>query len=400
MLNLVKEVTDMRFQKLTQFLDSLDETFGLPSIDCQITHGNEIVYRHSAGYADAAKTRPVEPDTLYYLYSATKVITVTAAMQLIEAGRLHLEDRLDQYLPEFANLHYAPDFVIGAQPVCWPTRKDRLLPAQNPIRILDLFRMTAGLSYDTASEEIQTLCRQTNGQATTREMISALARMPLLYEPGTRWVYSLAHDVLAAVVEVISGQSFENYLRQHIFDPLEIQDMYFTLNKAQTARLCTQYMTDPETHVIHPVDSINHYRLSDAYQSGGAGLVATVDAYSRFIQAMSNEGIGVSGQRILTRASIDEMRLNRLNAPMLEDFAGIHKVGYGYGLGVRTLLAGSASKSPVGEFGWDGAAGAYVLIDIDNHLSIFVAEHVLSFPQSYDEIHPAIRDLTYEAILG
>lgn len=390
----------MSFQKLTRFLDSLDETYGLPSIDCQITHGNEIVYRHSAGYADAAKTRPVTPDTLYYLYSATKVITVTAAMQLIQAGRLHLEDRLDQYLPEFSNPLYAPDFVIGAQPVCWPTRKDRLLPAQNPIRILDLFRMTAGLSYDTMSEEIQTLCRQTGGQATTREMMSAIAQMPLLYEPGTRWVYSLSHDVLAAVVEVIAGQSFDDYLRQNIFDPLGIQDMHFSLNEAQSARLCTQYMADPETHAIQPVRSVNHYRLSDAYQSGGAGLIATVDAYSRFVQAMSNEGVGVTGQRILTRASIDELRQNRLNAQMLQDFTGIHKVGYGYGLGVRTLLEGSTSKSPVGEFGWDGAAGSYTLIDVENHLSIFVAEHVLSFPQSYDEIHPVIRDLAYEIVLG
>jgi len=390
----------MDFQKLTRYLHSLDETYGLPSIDCQITQGNSIVYRHSTGFADLEKTRPVTPETLYYLYSATKVITVTAAMQLVEAGKLHLEDRLDQYLPEFADMVYAPDFVIGAQPVCWPTRRDKLLPAHNPITILDLFRMTAGLSYNTDAEEIQTLREQTGGQAGNREMMTAIARMPLLYEPGTRWVYSLSHDVLAAVVEVISGMPFGDYLRRYLFDPLEIEDMYFSLTAEQGKRLCAQYAGDPDTHVIQPTPCVNRYRLSDTYQSGGAGLIATVDAYSRFVQALSNDGVGVTGRRILSRASIDELRKDRLNQQMFKDFTNISKVGYGYGLGVRTLLDGSTSKSPVGEFGWDGAAGAYALVDVDHHISIFLAEHVLSFPDSYSTIHPTVRDLAYEALLG
>ena len=147
---------------------------------------------HGSGYSDVAKTKPVAPDDLYYLYSATKVITVTAAMQLCEQGKLNLYETLDTYLPEFSEMFYADGFQLKPWPVRWPTRQDHLCKAKNPIRILDLFRMTSGMSYDIESAEIQAVRRAGNGG--TLQMVNAFARMPLLCEPGTRWVYSLSHE--------------------------------------------------------------------------------------------------------------------------------------------------------------------------------------------------------------
>ncbi|HNW86927.1 MAG TPA: serine hydrolase domain-containing protein [Candidatus Limiplasma sp.] len=388
----------MNFDPLSRYLDSLSESYGIPAADCKVTLGYETVYRHSTGYADAAQTRPVAPTDMYYVYSCSKVMTVTAAMQLCEQGRLSLNDRLDRYLPEFAQMEIAADFPVGKQPVRWPTRKDRLVKAKNPIRILDLFCMTAGFSYDIESAEIQTLRQKSDNHATTREMMAAIARMPLLYEPGTRWLYSLAHDVLGAVIEVVSGETLGEYMQNHLFSPLEMEDIGFTVTPERKARLSAQYAGDPATQQIKPFPLENHYRFSDRYESGGAGILCTVDAYSRFVEAMSNGGVGANGKRILTMASIDELRKNRLDSRMTADFSGINKTGYGYGLGVRTLLDPSVSRSPAGEFGWDGAAGAYALIDTEHRLGIFYAEHVLSFEENYQSIHPTIRDLVYDAL--
>ena len=390
----------MNFDRLTCYLDSLEATYGIPAVDCKITKGYETIYRHSVGFANEEKTRPVSATDLYYVYSCTKVITVTAAMQLCEQGKLSLNDRVDAYLPEFSELAYAPDFPIGVQPVRWPTCDDRLARVQTPIRILDLFRMTAGLGYDTASREILAQKAESDNLATTRQMMAAIANTPLVCEPGSRWVYSLAHDVLGGVIEVVSGEKLGEYMHRHIFAPLGIEDMHFTLNEDRRARLCAQYCADPTTQSIAPMPPTNRYRLTDAYESGGAGLISTVDAYSRFVEAMANGGVGATGQRILGMDSINELRKNRLEGQMLADFTSGSKVGYGYGLGVRTLMDKAASQSPIGEFGWDGAAGAYALIDPENRIGIFFAEHVFSFGENYRIIHPTLRDLAYEAILS
>lgn len=390
----------MNFDALTRFLDSVRGRYGIPALDCIVNHGYRTVYRHAAGFSDAAGMRPVGPHDLYWVYSATKVMTVTAVMQLIEHGRLRLEDELARYLPAFGDMYVAQGFTVEKSPARWPTRRDALRRASTPIRVADLMSMTAGFSYDVDSEEIQAANAAAGGRATTRQMMDALARMPLICEPGTRWAYSLSHDVLAGLVEVVSGLTFGEYLRRYLFSPLGISEAYFDLNEERLARLSAQYRADDATGAIRPVPPVNRYRLSERYESGGAGLICTAEAYAAFVRAMSNGGVNEEGHRILTMASIDALRKNRLDARLLPDFAEMNKRGYGYGLGVRTLMDANASRSPVGEFGWDGAAGAYALMDPENRIGIFFAEHVLSFPQNYREIHPRLRDLVYEALLG
>ncbi len=387
----------MNFSKLTEYLNTLEARYGVHGLDCKILHEHEPVYRYMTGYSNYALTKPVSERDLYDVYSCTKIVTMAAVMQLVEQGRLGLDDLIADYLPEYANMMVATDFRIGEWPFAWPTLSSPLTPAKHQIHIHELMSMTAGLSYDVFSEPIHKMQQESGNQATTREVAKAIAAMPLIAEPGTRFSYGLGHDVLAAVVELIGGEPFAQHVKRHLFDPLGATDMYFHTPGSEKSRLSAQYRMDFQTGVISPNNDMI-FRLSDRHDSGGAGLTCTVDSYSLVLDALANGGVGASGLRILRLESIAAMQQNRLNEQQLLDFRKTGKIGYGYGLGVRTLMDASCAKSPVGEFGWDGAAGGYALIDPKNHVSIFYTHEIVGMIAAYNEIHPTIRDLAYEAM--
>lgn len=391
----------MNFDKLTEYIDSLNKEYGIPAADCKITKGHEVVYRHMIGYSDFENTTPINKDTVFRLFSATKIVTMTALMQQIERGKIRLYDEVRDYLPEFDRMKVVDEFKFDF-PIRWPKSTDKCHYAHNTIRIIDLMSMTAGLSYDTASIELKDIRQESNNQASTREVIAAIAKMPLAYEPRTRYSYSLGHDVLAAVVEVVSGQKYSEYLKENIFEPLGIRDFYFHWegDKGLSDRICAMYMGVFGTDQIQPDDGImsGSFKITSNYESGGAGLAGTVDAYSTFIDALCNGGVGANGTRILSDETVKMFAIPYTRGQLSEDFAIAGKIGYEYGLGVRVLVDDKVSKSPIGEFGWDGAAGAYALVDPINNISIFYAQHIIGFPKVYHEIHPKIRDLVYECI--
>ena len=393
---LAQEEINMGFEKLTAYLDSLEERYGVPGADLQITRGYETIYRHRVGWSDYEKTRPVSPEDVYDIYSGSKPVTMVGIMQLVERGLLSLDDRLDRYLPEFGQMKYATDYEIGGFPFHWPTAASPLAEAKRPMLIHDLMSMTAGLSYDLNAAPIRRVLAQ-DPAAGTRALVAAMAEMPLLYEPGTRYTYSLGHDVLAAVAEVVTGQRFADYIRENVFEPLGIKRMYSHVPEQEKPHLAAQYAQDPATGAIRP-DRSMVFRLSPNYDSGGAGLCVSVEEYGKLTAALANGGMGATGRRILRPESIDELRRNRLDGQQLRDFRLDGHEGYGYGLGVRTLIDPETSKSPLGEFGWDGAAGCYILVDPKNRIGLFYAQEVLGMLAAYREIHPAIRDLSYEAL--
>ncbi len=387
----------MDFTKLTAYLDSLDERYGVKGLDIKITRDHETVYRHMAGHSDYAAHSPVSDKDLYNIYSGSKVITMVGIMKLIEDGKIGLYDELSRYFPQFASMRVATDFEPGKWPIVWPTQSSPTVSVQNPILIHDMMSMTAGFSYDTDAEPIRAAVQRTGGHGTTREIVAAMAKMPLLFEPGTRWSYALSHDILAAVAEEVTGTSFGEFMRKAVFEPLGMEDVFYQVPKSEEHRLSAQYACDFTTGAIKP-DSSMIYRFTDRYESGGAGLTVTVDAYSKVIDALACGGVGANGTRILRPSSIETLSKNWLNDVQLQDFQKTGKDGYGYGLGVRTLLDASRSRSPAGEFGWDGAAGCYALVDPVNHISIFYVHEILGMLTAYSEIHPAIRDLAYEAM--
>ena len=373
----------MNFSKLNQFLEELPAR-GFPACEMAITLEGETVYRNTIGYSDAKGMKPVSPSDLYWIFSATKIVTCTAAMRLVEEGRIHLEDPVSKYLPEFESM------VIR--------NKDKtIVPAKNTVTILHLFTMSAGLNYGIRTPA---LLEAKEKNASTLETVRAIASEPLDFEPGTRYSYSLCHDVLAAVVEVVSGMPFSAYLKQYVFDPLGIRDMGFLPSEEQAKRFSTLYTYSTSTMRSREIPCVNPYRLTDRYESGGAGLFASVDEYTKIITALALGGTTKDGYRLLKPETVRMMQENRLPTEALRGFAITKHFGYGFGLCGRAHMDPfiSFSRSPVGEFGWDSAGNAYVLIDPKNKLALFFGAHILDCQYGYYVIHPRLRDLTYEAL--
>lgn len=368
---------------LADYLDSLEEN-GIPGCDCVIYHEHKPVFRHITGYADSGKTKPLTDANTYWLFSASKLITCTAVMQLVEKGKLSLDAPVYDYLPEYKNLKVGNGSVIE--------------PAKNILTIRHLLSMQSGLNYKLEAPSILKVLKDTNNEATTRQIIEALANEPLDFEPGTHFQYSLSHDVLGAVIEAVTKQKFGEYLDENILKPLGMKNTGFELTPDRKANMSEQFEYDMDTKTSKPMSLHNCYALSSKYESGGAGLISTSDDYILFLDAMCNDGVSADGYRVLTRESIDMMRKDQLHDISKKDFDNFGRIGYSYGLGGRTLIEKEKSgvRSPLGEFGWDGAAGAYALIDVQNHLAIFYVQHVRGCGYAYDVIHPKLRDLTYE----
>lgn len=386
----------MGFEKVRAYIDSLEASYGVPGVDVIVMKDHEVVFRHQAGHRDHDKTVPVDGTELYDIYSATKVITMTAVMQLVEKGILDLEDDVIKYLPAFAGARVFDNYEFKPFPAPMPQREDPTRPVVGPIKLWHLMSMTAGLTYDMGHPLLQEAAK--NGVPTVKAM-DAIAKMPLLFDPGQHYSYSLGHDVMAAVVEVASGERFADYLDNHIFKPLGITRMTMHPTEEEKAQLAYQWMCDFQTGEVKPAPQGNIYRLSDNYDSGGAGITSDVESYCKVMDALACGGVGLTGERILSQESIRILSTARLNEKQLEEF-GRGPMGYSYALGVRTLIHKKIARSAIGEFGWDGAAGAFSLADPENHVSLYYAQQVLGMVKSYFEIHPTLRDLVYEALEG
>lgn len=374
----------MDFSRLTAYIDTLP-TVGVPGCDLAVYRDHEQIYRHAAGHRDAEGTQPMRGDETYCLYSCTKVFTTCAAMQLIERGLMNLDDPVADYLPAYAHLTVKDG--------------DGVRPAKRVMTVRHLMSMQSGLDYVLDSPALRRAIAELGPDATTRQLVEAKAGDPLLFEPGTDFMYSLSHDALAAVSEVVSGLRFGEYLKQNIFDPLGLHTVGFRLSEADQARLCAQYLFDPEQNrpVLQHGD-INNYRLTPNYESGGAGLYSDVKDYITFADALASGG-SRDGVRLLSPEMMQLWSANQLGPVARRSFDAWNRRGYSYALGVRTRVDTSiAGRGQIGEFGWDGAAGAWAMIDPVNHLSAYFAMHVRSYGYSYDVIHPTIRDLIYRGL--
>ena len=373
----------MNFAKLDAFLDQLPAC-GIPQSDLIVTRDGKTVYRHGSGFSDAAGTKPVSPRDLYWIYSTTKVITCIAAMRLVEEGKLHLDDLVSQYIPAFAD-------VMVLQ------KDGSLAPAQTPVTILHLFTMTSGMNYDKDTEAVR---QAVEAGESTVGIVSAMAKTPLRFEPGTRYLYSLSHDALGAVVEVVSGMRFSDYLKQLLFDPLGITDMGFFPNEEQRSRIAAQYTYRNAFGTVTQIPNTYTGHICDRYESGGGGLFASVDEYGKIISVIACGGTAKDGYPILKPETIRMMRKNYLCDAAMDDFVGKRLFGYGWGLCGRVHLNPllSRSLSPVGEFGWDSAANAFTWIDTENRIAAFYGCHVQKCSFGSRVVHPTLRNLVYEGL--
>ena len=374
----------MDFKKLDKFIDGMPAR-GLPMFDLAVSYKGETVYRHMSGYSDEALTKPTSENDVYWIFSNTKVMTCICAMRLLEEGKIALEDKLSKYIPEFETM-----FVKN--------QDGSITPAKNDITLLHLFTMTAGLDYNLNTSPIK---EAVAAGGHTLEVARAISKMPLGFEPGTRYRYSLCHDVLAAVVEVASGERFADYADKYVFKPLGMKDTGFRPNEEQASRISAMYNYHGGLNKAIPTESTNkYYALSDNYDSGGAGLFSTVGDYLKMLTAVALGGTSKDGYRLLSPESVAMMGKNFLCDDARKDFSGTRCAGYGWGLCGRAHIdpVVSLSKSSVGEFGWDGAAGALSMMDSEKQVAIYLGTHVKGCQYVYHRIHPEIINMVYEAL--
>ena len=371
----------MNFEPLRALMETLVAE-GVPGCELAVCRGHKVLFHECAGFSDAARLRPATPFDRYLLYSCTKPVTAAAAMRAMEEGLFELEQPVADILPAYKDAYLLKD---GA----------RVKP-ENAMTIRHLMTMSAGLNYNFDRESIRRANERHDGCATTVEIAEALVEDPLDFEPGARFQYSLCHDVLAAVIEKASGMTFRDYVKTRILDPLGMTDTDFDTTGAPRA-LSALYSWDGENKRVVLQSSKNNFVLSPAYYSGGAGLCATARDYAAFADAMACGGMGKSGARVLKDASIERMRAERLSSfSAIQKFSCTCGSDYGYGLGVRTRSRfDHGAVSALGEFGWDGAAGADILIDPVHRLSMVYVQHVLGWPNMLGAVHLQLRDVLY-----
>ena len=384
----------MNFEYMKNFMDSLTEWI-IPGNSVVIYKDGKKVFEYSSGYSDLEKKIKKTGEEQLYIYSCSKVATVTAALQLYEQGKFLLSDPLYEYLPEFKKM-YVKD-------------GDRIKAAENPIPIRDLFTMTAGLSYATNTPAFEKARKLTDGKMDTRTVIKCLAEEPLLFEPGARWNYSLCHDVLAVLAEVVSGMRFSEYMKKNIFEPLDMNNSYYHapndviispqyIYEIQDTKNIVELQQKEHTSGVVKRAYGNELVFGENYDSGGAGIITTVDDYAKFAAALANSGTGLNNNRILSSATVKLMKTNQLNEAQRKTMNWRRLRGYGYGLGVRTLIdkAESGSNSSIGEIGWGGAAGATIIADTEEKVALFYAHHMLNPQEEYYQ--PRLRNVLYSCL--
>ena len=359
------------FDNIKYILDKSAE-LGIPCSETVVFHDGKEVFHDVRGVRDSVGT-PLAAGERFNVYSCSKPITCAAALMLLEQGKISLDDDVSKYIPAFGSVKVS--------------KNGGLFRAENKIKLHHLFTMTAGLTYDMESAEIQRGKDETNGICPTVKMMDYIAQMPLAFEPGESWNYSICHDVIAAVVEIVSGKRFGEYVNEKIFAPLGMTSATFLLPESEVDSLPEQYLAQPDGTLHSMGKRIHRYKIGSAYESGGAGCVITVRDYIKFLEAMRKE-------KLLSRETLDLMFRDHLNER--QSAACWTARGYGYGLGVRVPDASGRRT----DIGWGGAAGAYLALDEKNGISLYYAQHVLHSPNKNfrkDLIEAAKLDLGFDA---
>jgi CubicO group peptidase (beta-lactamase class C family) len=357
-------------------------------------HG-EVVHFEKAGMADIESAKPMQLDSIFRIYSMTKPITSTAVLMLLEEAKIRLSDPISQYIPAFKEVKVLDNT---------PGSGVKFIPPTREITIHDLLTHTAGLSYGFDDNVyIDELYRKNlwsmmeSGQDVTIEaVIEAVAKLPLAFHPGTMYRYSIATDVLGYMIQVVSGISFDEYLKKHIFEPLGMVDTDFFVPADKVDRFTSTYGPDDQAglKVTDPAAKSNYTRPTH-FPSGGGGLVSTAGDYFQFSQMLLNKG-ELNGIRLLGRKTIDLMTVNHL--PDGIDPFGDHSSGFGLGVSVLMDLGKNSTLGSVGNYGWGGAANTNFWIDPQEELiGILMLQYMPS------DTYPIVMDfhnLTYQALVA
>lgn len=324
-----------------------------------IKEGKEIFY-HEDGFADKEAGLPIKRDSIFRVYSMTKPVTAAAAMILMERGEIELFDAVSKYIPSFKN-----QMVVNG---------DTLVPAERQVTVKDLLSMTSGLVYGgehKAGKDTEALIKEINDRLLgdspmdTVEAMTKLGECALAFQPGTFWEYGTSADVLGAVIEVASGKKFGEFLKEEMFEPLGMNDTGFWVPEEKRCRLVKTYEDNGNgTLRLYNKNNleINHHMDSKpAFESGGGGLVSTIDDYAKFASMLMSKGI-FNGVRILKPKTVEYLVSSTLSAEQqkgLERWFTLSGYSYGNLMRVMTDCSKAGGLGSIGEYGWDGWLGTY-----------------------------------------
>ena len=375
----------------------------IPGASGLIARQGKIAYQETFGMADVEAGKPMKMDTIHRIYSMTKPITSVALMMLYEEGKFQLNDPVAKYLPEFARMQVAieeKDPQTGKSVM-------KTVPARRQITVRDLLRHTAGLTYGVFGDTLvdrEYRKAKILGQLNLAEFVTQLAAIPLLFEPGTRWHYSVSVDVQGRLIEVMSGKPFDQFLQERIFTPLEMNDTAFVVPVGKKERFARLYTITKEGRLAPSPTCSNRQECYDAFPnavpdflssngmlSGGGGLTSTAYDYLRFCQMLLDQGV-FKDKRLLSRKTVQLMSSDHLGA-----IPGMGPgTGFGLGFAVSKAPGEAGMMGSPGEYNWGGAAGTRFWIDPQEKLiGIFMIQIL---PHTGLEYGSEFRVLAYQSI--
>jgi CubicO group peptidase (beta-lactamase class C family) len=352
-------------------------------------HG-KIVYYKSFGMRDPETKDPMEKDDIFRIASMTKALASVATMMLYEEGYFLLDDPISKFIPEFKN----PQVLVKLNPdLTYVSR-----PASKEITIRHLLTHTSGIGYPFIDSDVSALYKKNNipdgfliTNTVLKDAIPALGKMPLLHDPGEKFTYGLNCDVLGYLVEVISGKTFDEFLREELFGPLGMEDACFYLPDEKAGRLVPVY-ANTDKGLKRSDEEGYEYPVKGAksYFSGGAGVSCTILDYAKFMQMMINGG-SYNGHQILGRKTIDLMTMNQLGNLYGDG-------GFGLGFGLVTEATKNIISSSVGNYSWGGYfSTTYWMDPKEDLIGLFFTQMA---PMAYWDIHSKFQVLTYQALIG
>lgn len=380
----------------------------LPNYDVAVLRRGRLAYRRMAGLANVETGAPIREDTIFRIYSMTKPVTAVALMQLFERGHFQLDDPASKFLPEWSGGHRV-----------WVSGEGEGMvtePSQRPINMRDLLSHTAGLTYGASLAALGVPPESPVDQiyidlkiggdmeSTLDQMVERLGRVPLRFQPGQAWMYSIATDVCGAIVERISGQSLGDYLQEHIFGPLGMTDTAFQVPAEKADRFAANYIRT-SNRLLQPIEFPvgMDYHKPPLGPSGGGGLVGTMGDYLRFAGMLAAGG-ALDGVRIIGPRTLKLMGANHLkDGATLAEFStgGLFSesttAGVGFGLGLATVIDPMRAGTPAtADRYWGGAASTYFWFDPAEELAVVFMTQLM--PSNAYDIRRQLKNLVYAAI--
>jgi CubicO group peptidase (beta-lactamase class C family) len=380
-----------RLSRLATFVRKQVDTRKYSGATTLIARHGKIVDWQTFGHRDLEARAPMEKDTIVRIYSMSKIVTTVAVMMLFEEGNFGLDDPISKFVPELKDMKVFKGGTV---------EKPETVAALHPITIKHLLTHTSGITYGWENNPAGQLYRNAHldDSASLKEFIDKLSQLPLLHQPGEKWAYGYSVDVLGRLVEVVSGQTFEDFLARRIFVPLKMNDTGFFVPDEKKSRLAKVYerTADGTMREATKLNGVGSYRPGKGFPSGGGGLFSTIGDFARFGQMLLNGG-SLENQQILGRKTVELMHVNHiahLDPPTIDDPPGF---GFGFGGFVVTDLARTGTLGSIGNLGWEGYATTSIEMDFKESCQfLFFFQHL---PYNQDGVLEKCTRLAYQALV-